>query len=328
MTRMSALRTVAVSGVGACLVAVAIAVPAAAVDESISAAVTTAHPMVGKELDIAGQVMSAASYPATVTATRDDSTGPSNPVGMPVMTDAQGNFTVQDTPPVRGPVTYHLSSDAGAATTDVTATVAGKPTDLSIRVSPAPADVESTVHVVAHLGSATTNRDVTIAATPYRRSRQEFDSGPVDANGDRTAGRVVHRRTTFTVSFAGDSVYAPATAHTTVRVRGVLDEQLKGWVRSSGGAKIYHHKDNPTLAVHMLPERKDSCLYFRAQHRSHGKWVRSAVSTCVPTDSTGRAIGVLTGDHIVRVPYRLRAEWHGNSAVAGRHGHWLRLEFR
>jgi hypothetical protein len=111
-------------------------------------------------------------------------------------------------------------------------------------------------------------------------------------------------------------------------VRGVLDEELKGWVRTSGGSKIYHHSDNPSLAVHLLPEHKGSCLYFRAQHRSHGKWVRSAVSTCVRTDSTGRAIGVLTGDHIVGVPYRLRAEWHGTNAVAGRKGAWMHLKFR
>jgi hypothetical protein len=128
--------------------------------------------------------------------------------------------------------------------------------------------------------------------------------------------------------FAGDSAYAPATAKTTIRVRAVLDEELKGWYRSSGSARLYHRDDNPALAVHMLPEHRDRCLYFRAQHKSHGDWVRSAVSTCVHTDATGRAIGILQGRHIVGVPYRLRAEYHGTTAVARRNGAWLRLEFR
>jgi hypothetical protein len=259
-----------------------------------------------------------------ITATRADSTGTTPITGT---TTLQGHFQLKDTPPARGQVVYHVTAD-GSASTDVTVQVAGANPHLAIHVSPAPADVGSTVQVVAHLGSATTNRDLTLYATPYGGSRHEFDSGPVDANGDRSADRVVHRRTTFTAAFAGDSAYAPATVHTTLHVRGVLDEALKGWYRSSGGAKIYHRKDNPSLAVHLLPEHKGSCLYFRAQHRSHGTWVRSAVSSCVKTDSAGRAIGVLTGNHIVGVAYRLRAEWHGTRSVDGRTGAWMHLEFR
>jgi hypothetical protein len=320
-------RAATVCATSACLTTIAMAAPALAVDEAVTAQVVTAHPTVGQDLELDGQVTGAPTYPASVTTTRDDSTGTQTPVGMPVMTDDQGNFTVHDTPPARGQVTYHLTTGNGA-TTDVPTTVAGKKVDLTIRVSPAPADAESTVQVVAHLGSPTTNRDLTLYATPYRGSRQQFDSGPVDANGDRTASRAVHRRTTFTVVFAGDSAYAPASARKRLRVRGVLDEALKGWYRSSGGTKLYHHDDNPSLAVHLLPEHKGSCLYFRAEHRRHGHWVRSAVSTCVRTDSTGRAIGVLTGDHIVGVPYRLRAEWHGTKAVDGRKGAWMHLKFR
>ena len=328
MSRASALRAIAVCGVGACLAAVAVAVPAAAVAESVTAHVTTAHPTVGQDLVIDGQVSGASSSSSTVTVTRDDSAGQSQPVGMgPVMTNPDGTFSVTDQPPVRGNVTYHVDADAGAATTDVSTTVAGKTADLSIRVSPAPADVDRTVHVVAHLGGPA-NGQLTLYAAPYGGSRHEFDSGPVDANGNRSADRAVHRRTTFSVVFPGDSTYAPAKAKTTLHVRGILDEALKGYFRSSGGSKLYHRNDNPNLAVHLRPEHKGSCLYFRAQHRAHGKWVRSAVSTCVRTDSSGRAIGVLTGDHIVGVPYRLRAEWHGTKSVDGRKGVWMHLEFR
>ena len=306
-----------------------IALPDAAfAAETMTAQVTTSNPTVGQELTIEGEVTGASMYPVTVVATREDSTGVTP---MPVdsqPTDANGHFTLHDTPPARGSVTYHLSADMGAATTDATTTVAGRPTDLSIHVRPSPATAEDTVHVTAHLDSATTNRDVTLYLRPYRGDRKQFDQGAVDANGDRTADHVVHRRTTFIATFAGDSAYAPATAKVTLRVRARLDEELKGYFRSSGGARIYHRDDNPVLAVHMRPERKGSCLYFRAQHKRHGDWVRSAVSTCVHTDSTGRAIGVLQGHHIAGVAYRLRAEWHGTKAIARRNGAWMRLEFR
>lgn len=310
------------------LAAGAMANPVWAAAEAVSAHVSTARPTVGQQLQIDGQVTGASSSTSTVTVTRDDSVGDNQPVGMPVMTNPDGTFSVTDTPPARGSVTYHLSADTGAATTDVATTVAGKPTDLSIHVQPSPANAEDTVHVTAHLGSDTTNREVTLFLRPYKGSKTQFDQGSVDANGDRAADHAVHRRTTFIASFAGDSAYAPVTATTTLRVRATLDEELKGYFRSSGGSRIYHRSDNPVLAVHMLPERKGACLYFRAQHKHHGSWVRSAVSRCVHTDSTGRAIGVLQGHHLAGVAYRLRAEWHGNKAVARRAGTWMRLEFR
>ena len=104
----------AVVGVAAAAALSLTAAPATAVDESMTAKVTTADPTVGKSLDITGQVTGATTYPVTVTTTRDDSAGTATPVGMPVMSDDQGNFTVTDTPPARGNVTYHLSADAGA----------------------------------------------------------------------------------------------------------------------------------------------------------------------------------------------------------------------
>lgn len=298
--------------------------PAALADESVTAQLSSANPTVGHQLTIDGDVTGAATAESMITATREDATGTTAIAGT---TTTQGHFQLQDTPPARGQVIYHVTAD-GSATTEVAVQVAGMPTDLSIHVRPAPADVQGTVRVSAHLGSPTTNRTVTLSLRPYHRSRHDFDGGPVDTDGDRSATHVVHRRTTFFASFAGDTTYAPVTVRRTVRARAVLDEALRGWFRSSNGVRIYHRDDNPALAVHMLPERKGACLYFRAQHKSHGDWVRSAVSSCVHTDSSGRAIGVLKGHHITGVAYRLRAEWHGTKAVARRSGDWMRLEFR
>jgi hypothetical protein len=294
-------------------------------DESVTAHLSSSNPTVGEQLTIDGDVTGGAMPESMISATREDSTG-TNPI--PGATTVQGHFQLRDTPPARGRVTYHLTAD-GSATTDVTVQVAGKHTDLSIHVRPSPASAEHRVHVTARLDSATTNREVALYLRPYRRDKRQFDQGAVDANGERTAGHVVHRRTTFIAAFAGDSAYAPATARVTLRVRAVLDEALKGYFRSSGGTRLYHENDNPHLLVHMLPEDKGRCIYFRAQHKRHGEWVRSAVSDCAKTGSDGRVIGTLRGpDHIVGTPYRLRAEWRGTKALARRNGPWLHLEFR
>ena len=67
------------------------------------------------------------------------------------------------------------------------------------------------------VNEALMDRTVTLYAQPYQRSRQQFDSGAVDANGNRTAGYTMQRRTTFIATFAGDTAYAPASSVVTER---------------------------------------------------------------------------------------------------------------
>jgi len=304
---------------------------AGAASEAITAHVTTAHPVVGQTLTIQGQVTGASTAMSTVTVTRDDSSASGTPVGMPVMTDDQGNFTVSDTPPVRGTVTYHLSADGGAATTDVQAQVAGKPTALSISATPTTADAGSNVHVTAHLGSPTTERTVTLYAKPYQQSRQQFASGAVDANGDRAADHKVDRRTTFIATFAGDSVYAPANAIVTVSVRGVIDAQLRGGYGNRDGYRLYRRSASVNVFIHLQPEYKGACIVMRAQRRSSGAWHNAAVSGCgsdaIRTNADGEVIAQLQPPHVSGVPYRLRAEFRGGNGVAADAGTWLRLRF-
>lgn len=300
--------------------------------EAITAHVTTAHPMVGQPLDIAGQVTGASMAMSTVTVTRDDSAGSGTPVGAPATTDDQGNFTVEDTPPSRGDVTYHLSADGGAATTDVQVQVAGKPTDLSVTAKPGTADANSAVHVTAHLGSATTDRTVTLFAKPYQRTRQQFASGPVDANGDFAADHVVQRRTTFIASFAGDTAYAPASAVVTIQVRAVVSAQLQGGYGKHNGYRLYHPNTSVNVLIHLKPEYQGACIVMRAQRKSGGSWHSAAVSNCrenvIRTNADGEVIAQLQPPHVVGVPYRLRAEFRGGDGVEARTGDWLYLRFK
>jgi hypothetical protein len=183
------------------------------------------------------------------------------------------------------------------------------------------------VRVTAHLGASTANRAVTIYAKPYRRHRRQLDSGTVDLNGNRSVTDRVYRRTTFSVHFTGDDAYAPATATRVVRVRAILREHLQGGYASSGGFRLYHPGSNPSVFVHMVPGQSRRCLYFRAQHYYSHSWHTSAVSPCLRTNAHGELIGVLTGNHVVGEPYRVRAEWRGNRALLARDGSWLKLKF-
>jgi hypothetical protein len=309
---------------------IAVATPARAADDATVSVQVSDHRQVGASLTVSGDLTSASqaiTYPATVTLQRDHS---SETQMQP--TDSTGHFSFSDTPDTRGSVTYTVSwlGDANhpsGATGHTTVTVAGKTPALTLRLGRSVVLTGHTVRVTAHLGAGTTNRAVTIYAKPYRRHRRQLDSGNVDLNGNRSVTDRVYRRTTFSVHFTGDDAYAPATATRVVRVRAILREHLQGGYASSGGFRLYHPGSNPSVFVHMVPGQSRRCLYFRAQHYYSHSWHTSAVSPCLRTNAHGELIGVLTGNHVVGEPYRVRAEWRGNRALLARDGSWLKLKF-
>jgi len=182
--------------------------------------------------------------------------------------------------------------------------------------------------VTAHLGTTSTNRKVTIYARPYQRDRSQIASGNVDATtGNLSASYTMSRRTRFIAKFGGDQKYRPATAYVVVLARAVVHEHLRDGYATEGAYRLFHVSANPVLAVHLIPELDGVCLQFRAERYFNGRWHKVAVG-CVRTDSDGRAIGVLTGDHHLESPYRVRARWRGTFAVLGKAGAWQRLKFR
>jgi hypothetical protein len=161
---------------------------------------------------------------------------------------------------------------------------------------------------------------------------QQFDSGPVDAQGDRSADHQVQRRTTFIAAFAGDSTYAPARATVGVAVRAVIDERLRGGYATRHGVRLYHPGADVNIFLHMRPGAKGTCLIMRAQRHFSGAWHNVAVSNChdqpIRTNSQGEVIAQLQHPHVVGDPYRIRAEYRGSTAAGAGRGAWLHLEFR
>ena len=303
---------------------VVVAAPAFAGTETISINVS-ANQQVGQQLTVSGQVTGAPAE-EMVSAERDDQAGTHTLPGA--MTHDGGQYSFTDTPSVRGQVTYKVTVvDAAAATNQATVAVAGKPSGLRLSLGSRVVVTGHSEKVTAHVPSGPTNRSVTIYARPYGRDLREVDSGAVDVNGNRSVLVILHRRTTFSVHINGDAAYAPTTVRRVARVRAVLHERLQGGYGHAGGFRLYHPGSNPSVFVQMLPRQRGMCLHFRAQHYYSGSWHNSTVSPCERTNADGQLIGVLTGNHVVGEPYRVRAEWRGNTALLARHGTWLRLKF-
>ncbi len=136
-----------------------------------------------------------------------------------VTTGAGGAFSFSDVPQVATTITYTAAyaGDAshGASNISTDLQVTKRATDLTIEVATATGKKNrNKVVVSAQLGDTYTNRIVTITASDSRGTRV-IASGAVDGGGILDVTYRVRRTTTFTVEFAGDAWYLPASASTT-----------------------------------------------------------------------------------------------------------------
>jgi hypothetical protein len=311
------------------------AVPASADTSGVTVQVS-ASPQVQQQVTVSGHVTGQDGMPAAnapISASRYDArTGTTAVLVGPGATDSNGDYSFQDIPDVRGSVTWTVSlTSDNTVTGSATVTVAGKQASLTVAPSHSRVTTGTTAHVTVTLGpsdpSGPTNRTVTLYAKPYGFQRKEIASGDGTAGGADADFRVV-RRTSFVAVYHGDDVYSPMTVTALVKARAVIAEALRRSYETVGAYRLYHHDVNPALVARLAPASKGRCLHFRAERRYNGAWHRVAVSACVDTDSQGMALGVLTGYHVVGDPYRLRAEWRGNTALLPAHGAWMLLRFK
>lgn len=175
---------------------------------------------VGTDLTLSGTLSfadGASSSGQVVTITRSYA-DVSETVGSAI-TGAAGAYSLVDAPPVATTVTYTASFAGDAlyaesqAATDVT--VVKRTAELSIDAAPGSGKKgRGKVVVTATLGETLSNRNVTITAADSRGSRV-IASGPVGSDGTLSVNYRLKRTTTFTVDFAGDAWYLPATASVT-----------------------------------------------------------------------------------------------------------------
>jgi hypothetical protein len=305
----------------------AVVAPDAVAAESISATITPSAPEVDDTLVVHATVSGAVAQPASLSVTGTDAAHRQH--AFTAMLTQNGDYSGTDLlPAVWGKVTYQVADDMNNATGQASTYVRRHVPVLTIKRQHDVVSAGRLARVTAHLGKTDTNRRVRIYAHPYDRDRTRIAAGNVDAtSGNLSATYTMARRTRFAVRFGGDAKYRPASTYVVVLARAVMHEHLRGGYATSGSYRLYHESANPVLAAHLLPELDGVCLRFRAERYFNGGWHLVAVG-CVRTDSDGRAIGVLDGDHHLNSPYRVRARWPGSFALLAKSGTWQKLKFR
>jgi hypothetical protein len=148
-------------------------------------------------------------------------TGSNASTTLTTTTTAGGAFSLADIPPKYGSYYY----TAYYATTGTYApawhtclqSVTALHTALRLTASAASVKAGTTVTVTAHLGATHTNRVVSIYAQVSGGSKKLVKRGTVNGKGLLAVSYKITKKTTFSVVFAGDGYYAPATATTAVK---------------------------------------------------------------------------------------------------------------
>ncbi|MFI6639020.1 YncE family protein [Streptomyces sp. NPDC050504] len=180
-----------------------------------------------KKLTLRGTIGSALALPWSVPVqiTRTDAASPKGKsLGTRTVTpDYDGAFTVQDTPPVGGKVTYTLRYAGDATHTAVTASVSvdvpRNKTTLTLDGDGKTFAYGKNATLVAQLGKTWKERTVSLYAQPAGGAKKLLRTSKVDSKGRIAVTYKITKNTKFSAVFPGDARTAPAQDTSAVKVR-------------------------------------------------------------------------------------------------------------
>lgn len=228
-----------------------------------------------------------------------------------------GTITVKDTPSIGGANTYTVShpGDAShqAATTSAIVQMSRAATAVSVTTNASSYAYGATATVTAHLGTTYNSRTVSVYATPYGGTKTLVKTGTVDAEGNLTATYKLARNTTFSVSFAGDYRYAPATVTRTagahVKVATTLGGSYTSTTYSGITYRVYHRTVKPTVTATVTPNKAGQCQRFQVQQYYSGAWHTRTTSGCFALAANSIAKTQLSLTNALNQKFRVRSEY-------------------
>jgi len=286
-------------------------------------ALTLTGPSTGevtKSVTLAGSLTlggTAAPAGTAVSIARSES-GSTTVQDFSVTTNAEGDFSLTDTPPGAGQYTYTASyvgtSTTAPATASQSVTVTTLPASLTVTASPSTATYRPTVKVTARLGATDTNRTVSIYAQPYgSTARILLKTGEVNSSGTLTVSYLAAHSTRFTADFTGDADYAPATATATAFVRAKVSESISGYYRSKRmhgqTYREYHPKKTLKINVAVAPNKSGECVEFAIEIFAQGAWHSQVTSCGALTKASTLTVGVRLTKADVGYRFRIRADY-------------------
>jgi hypothetical protein len=172
----------------------------------------------GAKVTLAGALsLNNAPAPAGVTVTihRHAQGSTADSATLTAKTTAGGKFTAKDLPPAHGNYVYtaaYTSNTYEPASASFLAHITAVKPALRLTVSAKSVKPGRKVTVTATLGDPHTNRTLVIYAQPKGGKKTVIKRATVNSKGQLSVVYTVKANTTFTVTFAGDTWWTPASA--------------------------------------------------------------------------------------------------------------------
>jgi hypothetical protein len=206
---------------------------------------------------------------------------------------------------------------------------------VSIKTSKATMTDGGSATLTAHLGTASSNRTLSIFRTPVGGTRTLVKTAAVNASGNLS---VVVRPTAdvnYTAVWSGDSTHAQTTSKAVrVNVHLVMHGKTQGGYRTASGVRLYHyagrcvkkpHTGCPTFMASSSPLLPGRNVGFVIQGRApSGAW-KKLLSGTLRTGAGGKA-GVIvyySGRAVVGVQQRIRFSIAKDSKHLGNTSAWV-----
>lgn len=294
-----------------------------------------------KPLTITGKISASVPLPAgtKLVVTRTDLESPSGKALAAATVKADGTYSVTDTPPAGGTVTYTVAYAGDAEHTAVSASdkvaVSRAAVALTLNNNGKVYSNGADVKFTAHLGATYKSRKVEIWSDPYGGDapKRLIKTGTVNSVGNLVATVDMTRDTTVTAVFAGDARYAPksvkVTAYARVNVSTAVSKHYKTARIGSTSYYWFHKNTAPviTTAMSYYPGRKQRLelqVYFQGAWYTTG----SEYFALAPNGKSAVNLGA-PGESGIKA--RVRSSYvdgaSGDSANATTIGAWKYLYF-
>lgn len=180
--------------------------------------------------------------------------------------------------------------------------------------------------VTVTLAAGTTNRSVSIYATPYGSAKKLVTTVQVPVGQSKTVSVAVHKRTTLSATNPGDEQYDAASASATVKVAARVTPKVFNSKGRAGKYYLFGPRARALLGALVSPNHGGQCLYFRLQFLVPSG--RTIVSKCIKMTPKSVAGAYVDGHpDLIGVPFRMRAEWRGDTANLAARSAWRYMKF-
>jgi hypothetical protein len=189
--------------------------------------------------------------------------------------------------------------------------------------------------ITAHLGTASTNRMLSIYRTPAGGSAILITTSRVNRNGNLAITVHPTQTTRYTAVWSGDTTHAQTSAHVTVKARLIAHGKAQGGYRTVKGVRLYHYARSCSGASHtgcptfltsstpLLPGHQVTVV-VQAQ-RASGSWY-TVIKATHATGVDGKLLDIVyyTNSAAIGIPQRIHFTYPSDPAHLGNTSPWVR----